>query len=68
MSNDDQSTPVMVRVPPDQLARLDEWRRRHQDLPGRPEAIRQLVDIGLRTPLPSPVRVHVPKSMRRVRE
>jgi hypothetical protein len=27
---------------------LDDWRRQQDDLPGRPEAIRRLVEIGLR--------------------
>ena len=26
---------------------LDAWRRQQDDLPGRPEAIRRLVEIGL---------------------
>jgi hypothetical protein len=37
--------PVMVRVQPQQL---DDWRRRQDDLPGRPEAIRRLVELGLK--------------------
>jgi hypothetical protein len=27
---------------------LDDWRRKQEDLPGRPEAIRRLVEIGLK--------------------
>ena len=27
---------------------LDDWRRKQDDLPGRPEAIRRLVEIGLK--------------------
>jgi hypothetical protein len=26
----------------------DEWRRKQDDLPGRPEAIRRLVELGLK--------------------
>lgn len=44
----DISTPVMVRLSPDQIKSLDDWRRKQEDLPGRPEAIRRLVEIGLK--------------------
>ena len=40
--------PVMVRVQPDMGKQLDDWRRKQDDLPGRPEAIRRLVDLGLK--------------------
>ncbi|MBR0947851.1 MULTISPECIES: hypothetical protein [Bradyrhizobium] len=40
--------PVMVRIQPDMAKGLDDWRRRQEDLPGRPEAIRRLVEIGLK--------------------
>jgi hypothetical protein len=39
--------PVLVRVQPDMAKQLDGWRRKQDDLPGRPEAIRRLVEIGL---------------------
>jgi metal-responsive CopG/Arc/MetJ family transcriptional regulator len=39
---------VGVRVDEDVLKRLDEWRRKQGDLPGRPEAIRRLVELGLK--------------------
>ena len=39
--------PVLVRVQPDMAKQLDDWRRKQGDLPGRPEAIRRLVAIGL---------------------
>ncbi len=32
----------------DALQNLDNWRRGQSDLPGRPEAIRRLVEIGLK--------------------
>lgn len=38
-----QGTPVMVRVQPELLAALDDWRRAQPDLPGRSEAIRRLL-------------------------
>jgi hypothetical protein len=40
--------PVMVRVQPDMAKQLDDWRRKQDDLPGRPEAIRRLVELGLK--------------------
>jgi metal-responsive CopG/Arc/MetJ family transcriptional regulator len=43
-----QTTPVMVRLGSDLLQRVDEWRRDQTDLPTRPEAIRRLVESGLR--------------------
>jgi hypothetical protein len=39
--------PVLVRVQPDMARMLDDWRRKQDDLPGRPEAIRRLVELGL---------------------
>ncbi len=44
---DDASIPVMVRLSPEQAKALDDWRRVQEDLPGRPEAIRRLVELGL---------------------
>jgi hypothetical protein len=40
--------PVLVRLQPDMAKHLDNWRREQPDLPGRPEAIRRLVEIGLK--------------------
>jgi hypothetical protein len=52
--------PVLVRVQPDMAKQLDDWRRRQEDLPGRPEAIRRLVELGLtvkpKAKQPSPAR------------
>src|SRR5438477_10386605 len=49
----------MVRMPPDQVAALDKWRGRQSDEPGRPEAIRRLVEamlqIHARAPAEKPV-------------
>lgn len=41
------ATPITVRVPPDQLQRLDAWAADQPDKPTRPEAVRRLVDKGL---------------------
>ena len=32
----------------DQLNEIDDWRRKQSDMPGRSEAIRRLVEIGLK--------------------
>jgi hypothetical protein len=40
--------PVLVRVQPEMGKHLDDWRRKQDDLPGRPEAIRRLVELGLK--------------------
>jgi hypothetical protein len=43
-----QGAPVMVRFQPTGLNAVDEWRRQQLDLPTRPEAIRRLVEQGLK--------------------
>lgn len=40
---------VGVRIQPEMAKELDQWRRKQHDLPGRPEAIRRLVELGLKT-------------------
>jgi hypothetical protein len=42
------SEAVNVRITREGLETLDNWRRKQPDLPGRPEAIRRLVEIGLK--------------------
>jgi hypothetical protein len=39
---------IGVRVHPADLAMLDEWRETEPDMPGRPEAIRRLINIALK--------------------
>lgn len=41
------ATPVMVRLLPAQTKSLDAWRNGQKDRPGRPEAIRRLLDRAL---------------------
>lgn len=41
-------TPVMTRLQPDLLAKLDDWRKEQAELPGRPEAIRRLIESALK--------------------
>jgi hypothetical protein len=43
---------VNVRLPTSALKIIDDWRRKQDDLPGRPEAIRRLVDLGLKAKTP----------------
>jgi hypothetical protein len=40
--------PVLVRLQPELAKPLDDWRRQQSDLPSRAEAIRRLVELGLR--------------------
>ena len=47
-----ESEAVNVRLLASFLSRIDDWRRRQDDLPGRPEAIRRLVEIGLASAKP----------------
>jgi hypothetical protein len=42
------SEAVTVRMAVDALQSIDDWRRHQDDLPGRPEAIRRLVELGLK--------------------
>ena len=42
----DQRIPVMMSA--DEVSAIDEWRRRHPALPSRSEAIRRLVELGLK--------------------
>lgn len=42
------SEAVTVRMAAGALQGIDDWRRKQDDLPGRPEAIRRLVELGLR--------------------
>ncbi len=40
-------TPVLVRLQDDTLRVIEDWRRKQEDMPSRPEAIRRLVELGL---------------------
>jgi len=43
---------IGVRLPPEALESIDAWRARQPGLPGRPEAIRRLIEAGLsKTPI-----------------
>ena len=43
-----ESEPVNVRIIKSGLENIDAWRRTQEDLPSRPEAIRRLVELGLK--------------------
>ncbi len=49
---------VGVRVQPDMAKQIDDWRRKQPDLPGRPEAIRRLVDMALKAKLVASRQAH----------
>lgn len=48
MTPDNQTERLQMRVSPDFLAKVDEWRRTQADLPNRSEAIRRLVELALK--------------------
>ena len=42
------SSESAMRIDPETLSRVDEWRRKRADLLSRAEAIRRLVELGLK--------------------
>ena len=42
-------TLIGVRLQPDSLSAVDTWRKKQTDLPSRPEAIRRLLDVALKS-------------------
>jgi hypothetical protein len=58
------SEAVNVRIARDALETIDDWRRKQDDLPGRPEAIRRLVELGLNVKTPAR---HISKPGRKLR-
>ena len=42
-----------MRTTEEFLERVDDWRRLEKDIPSRAEAIRRLVEIGMKVPRPS---------------
>lgn len=52
--------PILVRVQPGGLKRIDAWIAQQDDKPSRPEAVRRLVDLGLAGT--QPIRRRSPKS------
>jgi hypothetical protein len=45
-----------MRAAPELLSRIDEWRRVQPDLPNRSQAIRRLIETGLKSANPMPIR------------
>lgn len=43
-----QDRPFQMRVTEEFVKKLDDWRRKQPDLPSRAEAIRRLVEAGLK--------------------
>jgi hypothetical protein len=43
----EKTHPFQMRVSPEWLAVIDEWRRAQPDIPSRAEAIRRLVEKGI---------------------
>lgn len=39
---------IGVRVDADFIKMIDEWRRKQEDVPTRPEAMRRLIELGLK--------------------
>jgi hypothetical protein len=48
-TDDRKDTTLQMRVSDTFLKTVDAWRRRQEDLPSRSEAIRRLVELGLKT-------------------
>jgi hypothetical protein len=51
MSDELKSIRLQMVIAPSQVATIDAWRKRQDDLPSRSEAIRRLVDKGLEAEL-----------------
>ena len=45
---DEQTERLQMRVSKEFIQMVDAWRRKQEDLPGRSEAIRRLVELGLK--------------------
>jgi hypothetical protein len=42
------AVPVLVRIPPAEIEPIDVWIAKQKPSPSRPEAIRRLVELGLK--------------------
>jgi hypothetical protein len=49
-----EGSPTLVRLPPELAKLIDSWRNKQPDSPGRPEAIRRLVEQALSRPKLAP--------------
>ena len=50
MPDEEQTERFQMRVSPTFLRLVDDWRRKQPDLPSRAEAIRRLVERGIKAP------------------
>lgn len=64
----DKSLPFQMRVTPAWLEEIDDWRRTQKDLPSRAEAIRRLVEMGLRFGINVGAKINTPKGPATVTE
>lgn len=48
MPADNQTERLQMRVSPEFLVEVDNWRRKQADIPNRSEAIRRLVELALK--------------------
>ena len=55
----DQRVPIMLTA--SELRTVDDWRRKQTDLPSRSEAIRRLIEAGLRAQENIPIRGSKPE-------
>lgn len=46
---DEAPRPLQARIAPEWLSIVDNWRHQQPDIPARAEAIRRLIDEGIRT-------------------
>jgi metal-responsive CopG/Arc/MetJ family transcriptional regulator len=47
-TNEPKPSTLQMRVSEEFLKKVDAWRRKQEDLPGRSEAIRRLVEMALK--------------------
>lgn len=47
-------TALTIKLDLEMLSKLDEWRRKEQDLPSRAEAVRRMIDLATKTSSASP--------------
>jgi hypothetical protein len=55
---------VVVRLQPDPLSALDKWALKQGDQPTRPEAIRRLIELGLKADTPAKAARSTPNKLR----
>ncbi len=56
MAEEAQSERLQMRVSPEFLRKIDDWRRGEADLPPRSEAIRRLVEMAIESTRPRSIK------------